>query len=221
MWYKHGESINCLFFPNIQCWWLTSGVAWGALGPGCVLGGHEQSQASAKWLRLWTQGSSLETEGAEKLTSMAGTSLFPQKNPSRNMPRGCVWAPVKDLPYSTAALRRVTTARVSKWGMNLPFLLSRQFSLGSWGNREGRSQFLLFCLDVSLHPSLEGVASTRCKSLSIPVRVCCRRTSACPKLHLAAGRPQCPASSARITNQRATETGPKHRAAPVLIECLR
>lgn len=106
MWCKHGKSINCLFLPNMQCWWLTCGVAWGALGPGCLVGGLEQSQASAKWLRLWTQGSSLETKVAEKLTLPSGTSLFPQKNPIRNMPRGCVWAPVKDLPYSTTAKQR-------------------------------------------------------------------------------------------------------------------
>lgn len=108
------------------------------------------------------------------------------------------------------------TVRVSKWGKNLPLLLYRKFSLGSWGNKEGRNQFPLFCFDATVHRSLEWEVSTRRKSLSIPVRVHCPRTSTYPKLHPAAGRP-CLASSAGITNQRATETGPKRHASPVLI----
>lgn len=146
---------------------------------------------------------------------------IPSKKRCRNMPTTCVWTPVKDLPYSTTAKQYSTWRdnRVSKRGKNLPFVLSRKFSLGSWVNREGRNQFPLFCFDAGLHKCLEGMVSARWKSLSIPA--CCRRASAYPELNLAAGRPQCLASSAGITNQRATETGPKRHASPVLIECLR
>lgn len=102
----------------------------------------------------------------------------------------------------------------------------RIFSLGSRGNRQGENQPLLSCLDASLHTNLEGAVSARCKSLSIPVRVPSannaaatrsQRAIAYPKLNLAAGRPRSFASSARITNQRATEAGPKCHASSILI----
>lgn len=119
-----------------------------------------------------------------------------------------------------------TTVRVSSEERTFPFPFFRKFSFGSRGNRQGGNQSLLFCLDAGLHTSLERVASAWSKSLSIPVRVPSanstaatrsRRAIAYPKLNLAAGRPRSLASSARIANQRATETGPKRHASPILI----
>lgn len=55
-------------------------------------------------------------------------------------------------------------------------------------------------------PSANSTAATRS-----------RRVITYPKLNLAAGRPQSLASSVRITNQRARETGPKRHASPILI----
>lgn len=64
------------------------------------------------------------------------------------------------------------------------------------------------------------------QSLSIPLCVlsansaaatCSRRAITYPKLNLTAGRPQSLASSERIINQKATETGPKRHASPILI----
>lgn len=106
------------------------------------------------------------------------------------------------------------------------FFFGGKFSSGGKANRQEVNQPPLFCLDISLHTNLERVASVWWKSFNISVHVpsanstaatCSRRAIAYPKLNLASGRPWSLASSARITNQRATETGPKRHASPVLI----
>ena len=189
---------------------------------------HEVPGSLVSWLILWDQG------GRESGPALCSRSYaIPSETRCGNTPRACVWAPAKDLSYSTTA-KQYSTQRDNrqsfKWRKNFPFPAFQGIFAWSRRNRQGENQSCLFCLDASLHTNLESVASMWCKSLSIPVHVPSansaaatrsRRVIAFPKLNLAAGRSQSLASSARITNQRAIETGPKRHASPILIWHLR
>lgn len=172
----------------------------------------------SKWLRLWPQGSSLDTKKNWPCPLWQELFYSPQNPMWKHAQKLCL--STKDLHYST------TAKQYSEWRDNRQsFQVREEPSLSPFqeifplGGEEIEKEEINSFFSASMQvytPTLKDWWAHSVSHLAFHA-VRCRSASAYPKLHLAAGRPPCLASSARITNQRTRETGPKHHVAPVLI----
>lgn len=124
----------------------------------------------SKWLRLWPQGSSLDTKKNWPCPLWQELFYSPQKPHVKTCPEAVFEHQRSALFYHCKTILWVERqpSEFPSEGRTFPFSFPGNFSIRRWRNREGRNQFLLFCFHASLHTSLEGVVSTQCKSLSIP-----------------------------------------------------